>query len=80
VELGRPDDAAVLLLPVLSRYPEESSRESALYWSDLATAYARAGEFDGAREALDKARDFAARVHSPRADLRVSQAESSIIG
>lgn len=76
IELGRPDEAAGLLVPVLESYPEDSARESALYWSELAAAYARAGEFDAARDALSRARDFAGRVRSPRADGRVRQVEA----
>ena len=78
VELGRPERAAGLLVPVLDRYPAGSSRELALYWAELAEAYARAGELDGAREALQRARGFAGLVNSPRADLRVSRAEDVI--
>lgn len=78
VELGKPAEAASLLVPVLGRYPVESSRESSLYWSELATAYARAGELDGARDALKQAREFAGRVRSPRADARVNQVEALI--
>lgn len=78
VELGQPHQAAALLVPVLARYPQSSARESALYWSELATAYARAGELDAAADALDTARGFASRVNSPRADLRMVQVETVI--
>ncbi|MFD0633555.1 helix-turn-helix domain-containing protein [Catenulispora yoronensis] len=71
VELGRPSDAEPLLLDVLSRYPEDAHRESSLYWSWLAEAYARAGELDQARQALDTAAGYAAQVNSPRADSRL---------
>lgn len=72
VQLGRPEDAAALLVPVLSRYPESSLRESALYWAELAEAHARARDMDAAREALNAAQGFAERVNSARADARIT--------
>lgn len=71
VELGRPQDAGPVLNDVLSRYPASAARESALYWSWLAESYVKSGEIDGAREALDTARQFASHVRSARADDRI---------
>jgi ATP/maltotriose-dependent transcriptional regulator MalT len=71
VELGRPREAGPVLDDVLSRYPAEAARESALYWSWLAEAYAKSGEFDAARDALGTASGFASRVRSVRADNRI---------
>lgn len=78
VQLGRPAVAAELLAPVLSRYPESSARESALYWAELAEAYGRARDLDAACEALETARGFAGRVNSARADARVAAVEALI--
>jgi tetratricopeptide (TPR) repeat protein len=78
VELGRPEQAAGLLVPVLESYDGSHARESALYSAFLAEAYARAGELDRARDALERARGFATLVHSQRADDRVRQVEGLI--
>lgn len=78
VELGRPAEAARLLVPVLESYDATHSRESALYWAFLAEAYVRSGELDAAGNALDRARGFAALVRSPRADDRVQRVQALI--
>ena len=75
VELGRPDEAETLLTPVLARYPETSKRESALYWSWLSEAFARAGDTDRATETLDTVKDFARLVNSQRVDDRIEAVE-----
>lgn len=75
VELGDPTTAETLLVPVLSRYPEQSERESALYWSWLAEAYAQAGEIDQARASLEVVRGFAESVRSQRVEDRIAAIE-----
>lgn len=67
IELGAPDRAEPLLSGAVATYPEEHSREVALYLSWLAESYARTGDLDAAREALDRAQAFAARMPSTRA-------------
>jgi tetratricopeptide (TPR) repeat protein len=78
VEIGRAAEAGPVLTDVLSRYPAEAARESALYWSWLAEAHVKAGEFDEAQVALVTARKFAARVHSHRANTRVAAVAEAI--
>lgn len=79
VELGDPATAERLLVPVLSRYPEESGRESALYWSWLSEAYAMAGELDQARVTLDAAKGFADSVRSQRVEDRITLVERLLV-
>jgi transcriptional regulator with XRE-family HTH domain len=76
VELGNPNAAERLLIPVLSRYPKESERESALYWSWLAEAYIRAGQLDQAQPAIETVRGFAESVRSQRVEDRVTILDS----
>lgn len=75
VELGDPNTAERLLVPVLSRYPAQSERESALYWSWLAEAYAKEGELDQARATLGTVRGFAESIRSQRVDDRIAAVE-----
>ncbi len=70
VEMQRP----LLAVPLLERVTSEYSwsvRESALYLSYLAEAYAQANEKDAAQETLERARALAAGVHSMRVDDRL---------
>lgn len=78
VELQRPREAEELLTGVLTQYPAELARESALYWSWLAEAYATAGDHDAARQALNTATDHARRIHSSRADDRLAAINAKI--
>ena len=76
VELGNPAKAEELLVPVLSRYPDTSNRENALYWSWLSEAYARSGDLEQAHATLDRVRDFAETVNSQRVDDRITAVET----
>lgn len=78
VELGDPSTAEHLLIPVLSRYPKESERELALYWSWLAEAYLRAGQIDQAEPAMATVRRFAGSVRSQRVEDRMTILDSLV--
>lgn len=75
IELGDPGKAEPLLSAAVSTYPEEHSREVALYLSWLAESYARVGALDAARDTLGRARGFAARMPSARTDDRFNLLE-----
>ncbi|QFZ23346.1 helix-turn-helix domain-containing protein [Saccharothrix syringae] len=75
IELGTPDRAEPLLSAAVATYPEEHSREVALYLSWLAESYARTGELDAATATLERARRFAARMPSARTDERFKTLE-----
>ncbi|SEQ66921.1 Helix-turn-helix domain-containing protein [Lentzea xinjiangensis] len=70
IELGDPAKAEPLLSKAVATYPEEHSREVALYLSFLAESYARTGAFDAAKATLDQAASFAERMPSARTDDR----------
>lgn len=72
IELGNPGNAEPLLSAAIATYPEEHSREVALYLSWLAETYARVGALDAARDTLSRAREFASRMPSARTDDRFS--------
>ena len=76
IELGDPGKAAPLLSVAVAGYPEEHSREVALYLSWLAESYAQVGALDAARDTLSRARAFASRMPSARTDDRFSLLES----
>ncbi|WP_081722452.1 helix-turn-helix domain-containing protein [Saccharopolyspora rectivirgula] len=73
VELGRPGEAIPLLSRALENYPEERSREVALYLTWLAESCARLGELDAAEEILERAGEHAARMPSARVDVRLEE-------
>jgi transcriptional regulator with XRE-family HTH domain len=78
IELGDPAKAEPLLSGAVETYPEEHSREVALYLSWLAESYARTGAMDAARATLDRARGYAARMPSTRSDGRFRAVEGLI--
>lgn len=80
VELQRPREAEELLTDVLTRYPTDLARESALYWSWLAEAYAAAGDYDAARTALGTAGEHASLIHSARANDHLTAVGALIAG
>jgi transcriptional regulator with XRE-family HTH domain len=71
IELGDPAAAEPLLSAAIDAYTPEHAREVALYRTWLAESYARAGEFDVARDVLGKAETAASRLSSARLHLRV---------
>ncbi|MBQ6639915.1 MAG: helix-turn-helix transcriptional regulator [Saccharopolyspora sp.] len=71
IELGAPGKAAPLLSSAIATYPAEHAREVALYLSWLAESHARAGEFDAAREALERGRSYSSAMPSARTDARL---------
>ncbi|WP_307867737.1 helix-turn-helix transcriptional regulator [Saccharothrix coeruleofusca] len=78
IKLGAPGRAEPLLSGAVATYPEEHSREVALYLSWLAESYARTGALDAARAVLDRARGYAARMPSTRTDDRFRIVEGLI--
>jgi transcriptional regulator with XRE-family HTH domain len=78
IELGAPGRAEPLLSGAVATYPEEHSREVALYLSWLAESYARTGELDAARATLERAKGFASRMPSTRTDDRFKAVENLI--
>ncbi|WP_410595453.1 helix-turn-helix domain-containing protein [Amycolatopsis sp. lyj-23] len=75
IDLGDPVAAAPLLTGAIDRYDDAHVREMALYRTWLAESFARAGEVDAAREALDRARTDAANVTSARLVRRIGEIE-----
>ncbi|WIX85742.1 helix-turn-helix transcriptional regulator [Amycolatopsis sp. DG1A-15b] len=75
IELGDPVSAAPLLTAAIDRYDRAHAREVALYRTWLAESYARAGELDAARAALDEARAAAVDVNSTRLARRMGEVE-----
>ena len=80
IELGSPDAAEPLLNNAIASYDTNHAREVALYLSWLAEAYARADNFDAARDTLARARRTARGINSTRLDLRISQVELLLPG
>jgi len=70
-ELRRPLKAVPLLESILARYPADRVRETALYRSWLAEAYAQANEIDAAREVYRQAVELATAVRSERLGARL---------
>jgi tetratricopeptide (TPR) repeat protein len=70
-ELRRPLKAVPLLESILDGYPADRVRETALYRSWLAEAYAQANEIDAARETYAEAAALAAGVRSERLHARL---------
>ncbi|SFT61504.1 Tetratricopeptide repeat-containing protein [Actinopolyspora lacussalsi subsp. righensis] len=75
IELGKPQEAEPLLSAAIATYPPEHAREVALYRSWLAESYARAGDFDAAREALEQARSYGSEMPSVRSNTRFEVVE-----
>lgn len=75
IELGQPREAEPLLSAAIASYPHEHAREVALYRSWLAESYARAGDLDAAREALDSAKQYGSEMPSARSDTRFEAVE-----
>jgi transcriptional regulator with XRE-family HTH domain len=80
IELGSPDAAEPLLNNAIASYDTNHVREVALYLSWLAEAYARADNFDAARDTLARAHRTARGVNSTRLDLRINQVEFLLTG
>jgi transcriptional regulator with XRE-family HTH domain len=80
IELGNPDKAEPLLANAISSYDTNHAREVALYLSWLAEAYARAGNFDAARDTLARAHRTAQGINSARLDLRINQVGALLPG
>lgn len=78
IELGTPDKAEPLLSAAVASYPEQHSREVALYLSWLAESYARTGALDAARATLDRAKGYADRMPSARTDERIRTVDALI--
>jgi hypothetical protein len=78
IELGDPGKAEPLLSAAVATYPEEHSREVALYLSWLAESYARTGAVDAAKETLTRARSYAVRMPSARTNGRFETVERLI--
>jgi hypothetical protein len=65
-ELRQPQQAIALLRPVLARYDEAFARETALYASWLAEAYAQLRELEEAAAVATRSLLLSARVNSAR--------------
>ncbi|MBP2322751.1 hypothetical protein JOF56_003136 [Kibdelosporangium banguiense] len=78
IELREPGKAEPLLSGAVADYPEEHSREVALYLTWLAESYERAGALDAARQTLGRVREFASRMPSARTDDRVRHVEALV--
>ncbi|SDF39123.1 hypothetical protein SAMN05216553_101404 [Lentzea fradiae] len=76
IELGAPEKAEPLLSKAIAGYPEDHAREVSLYLSWLAESYARTGALDAAKAALDRARQYAARMPSARTGRRLTAVEN----
>ncbi|WP_328610385.1 transcriptional regulator [Amycolatopsis sp. NBC_00345] len=71
IELGEPARAEPLISHAVAAYTPEHTREVALYRTWIAEAYARSGELDAARSALQAAREAGDGVNSTRLATRV---------
>lgn len=78
IQLGDPVTAAPLLAAAIAGYPQEHSREVALYLSWLAESHARTGALDAAVHTLDDARAHAARMPSDRVTARLRAVDELI--
>jgi hypothetical protein len=79
IELNEPDRAEPLLSTAVAGYPQEHSREVALYLTWLAESYARTGDVDAARQTLGRVRDYASRMPSARTDDRLKTVAALVI-
>lgn len=80
IELGAPDKAQPLLSSAIATYPAEHAREVALYLSWLAESHVRAGDFDAAREALERGRSYSSAMPSARTDNRLDAVQRLLSG
>jgi len=76
IELGSPATAQPLLTNAIASYNTDHARETGLYLSWLAEAYAQAGSIDAARDTLAWARRTAQKTNSARLNLRINYVES----
>lgn len=72
IELGDPVSAEPLLSAVIDGYAARRVRETALYQTWLAEAYARSGDRDAGRVVLDKAAGLARKTNSARLNGRIA--------
>lgn len=73
IELGFPAEAEPLLSKAITQYPQQHSREVALYLSWLAESFARTGDANAARGTLAKANHYAASMPSARTATRLAE-------
>jgi transcriptional regulator with XRE-family HTH domain len=78
IEIGEPARAEPLISAAVAGYAPEHARETALYQTWIAEAYAKSGELDAARAALTKARKGADKVNSTRLQVRISSVDTMI--
>lgn len=76
IELDDPSGAEPLLVRAIKSYDADRARETALYLSWLAEAYARVGTLDAARDALSRARKIAMGINSARLERRLQEVAS----